>query len=91
MFLTCTSEKSRNFSVGYRLGKGESLEAAIKAVGVAEGVHTAKAAYDLCSMHDVDAPIISEVYRVLYEGKPITQAVMDLLTREAKPEIEFGA
>jgi glycerol-3-phosphate dehydrogenase len=89
LFLTCTSEKSRNFSVGYHLGKGESLEAAIKAVGVAEGVSTAKAAYDLCNKLGVEAPIITEVYRVLYEGKPITQAVMDLLTREAKPEIAF--
>ena len=87
LFLTCTSEKSRNFSVGYRLGKGEQLGIVLKEVGVAEGVTTAKAAYDLVNKLGVDAPIMSEVYRVLYEGKPIAQAVMDLLTREAKPEI----
>jgi glycerol-3-phosphate dehydrogenase (NAD(P)+) len=87
LFLTCTSEKSRNFSVGFRLGKGEQLENVLKEVGVAEGVTTAKAAYDLVNKLGVDAPIMTEVYRVLYEGKPIAQAVMDLLTREAKPEI----
>lgn len=87
LFLTCTSEKSRNFSVGFRLGKGEQMDQVLREVGVAEGVTTAKAAYDLVNKLGVDAPIITEVYRVLYEEKPIAQAVMDLLTREAKPEI----
>lgn len=43
LFLTCSSEKSRNFTVGYRLGKGESLEHILETLGsVAEGVDTAK-------------------------------------------------
>jgi glycerol-3-phosphate dehydrogenase (NAD(P)+) len=86
LFLTCTSEKSRNFSLGYRLGKGESLQQALTSVGVAEGYTTTKAAYELTQKIQVEAPIISEVYRVLYENKPITQAVLDLVTREAKAE-----
>jgi glycerol-3-phosphate dehydrogenase (NAD(P)+) len=87
LFLTCTSEKSRNFSVGYRLGRGEALETVLQTVGsVAEGVPTAKAAYELSLKLGVEAPILHEVYKVLYEAKPIAQAVMDLLTREAKPE-----
>ena len=88
LFLTCTSEKSRNFTVGYRLGKGEALEDVIATVGsVAEGVATTKAARQLTEDLGVDAPITAEVYKVLYESKPIAQAVMDLLTREAKPEL----
>lgn len=87
LFLTCTSEKSRNFSVGYRLGRGESLQDVIRSVGsVAEGVSTTQAAYRLVEQQKIDAPIITEVWRCLYEQKPIAQAVMDLLTREAKPE-----
>jgi glycerol-3-phosphate dehydrogenase (NAD(P)+) len=88
LFLTCTSEKSRNFTVGFRLGKGEALESVLASLSVAEGVTTAKAAYALAQKLGVEAPITTEVYRVLYEGKPITQAVMDLLTREAKPEFD---
>ena len=43
LFLTCSSEKSRNFTVGYRLGKGETLEHILETLGsVAEGVDTAK-------------------------------------------------
>lgn len=88
LFLTCTSEKSRNFRVGYNIGRGEALDAVLKTVGsVAEGVATAGAAYRLAANLGVEAPIIGEVYRCLFEGKPMTQAVMDLLTREAKPEL----
>jgi glycerol-3-phosphate dehydrogenase len=87
LFLTCTSEKSRNFMVGYRLGRGEALAEVQRTLGsVAEGVATTKAAFELSQRLGVDVPIIHETYNVLYEGKPIAQAVMDLLTREAKPE-----
>lgn len=89
LFLTCTSEKSRNFSVGYRLGQGQPIDKVLAEIGVAEGVATAKAAHDLALKLCVDDPITSEVYRVLYENKPIAQAVMGLLTREAKPEVSF--
>lgn len=87
LFLTCTSEKSRNFSVGYRLGKGEDLNLVLRSLGsVAEGVWTTQAAYQLARKIGVDIPIITEVWRCLYEQKPISSALNDLLTREAKPE-----
>jgi glycerol-3-phosphate dehydrogenase (NAD(P)+) len=90
LFLTCTSEKSRNFTVGFRLGRGESLQHIVQSVGsVAEGVTTAKAAKELGDKLGIELPIIEQVYKVLYEDKPIVQAVTDLITREAKPEIEL--
>lgn len=43
LFLTCSSPTSRNYTVGFRLGKGEKLEDIIRTLGsVAEGVTTAK-------------------------------------------------
>ena len=90
LFLTCTSEKSRNFTVGFRLGRGESLDEILSSMGsVAEGVATTKAVYDLSKKLRVETPIINEMYKVLYERKPITQAVMDLVTRDAKPEFDY--
>ncbi len=87
LFLTCTSEKSRNFTVGYRLGRGVPLNQVLAEIGgVAEGVSTTEAAFELAEKLGVDAPITSEVYKVLYRSKPIAQAVIDLLSREAKPE-----
>ena len=53
---------------------------------VAEGVRTAKSAYDLGRKFGVDMPITTEVYRVLYEGKSPKQAVGDLMARALKPE-----
>lgn len=68
LFLTCTSETSRNFTVGYRLGKGEKLEHIIKTLGsVAEGVTTAKGYKAIVDRVGVDAPVANAVYRVLYE------------------------
>jgi glycerol-3-phosphate dehydrogenase (NAD(P)+) len=89
LFLTCTSEKSRNFTVGYRLGRGEKLADILATLGsVAEGVHTAKSAYSFGQKLHVDLPIALEVYRVLYEDKPIKEAVLALLNREAKAELD---
>jgi glycerol-3-phosphate dehydrogenase (NAD(P)+) len=89
LFLTCTSEKSRNFTVGYRIGRGETLAEVQGSVGsVAEGVTTAKAARDLAAQLKISAPITEQVYQVLYENKSIKAAVLDLLTRDAKPELD---
>ena len=88
LFLTCNSQKSRNFSVGIKLAKRLSLKNIIESMNsVAEGVTTTKSAHSLAKKHGIDMPIVTEVYKVLYEGKPIAVAVEDLLTREAKPEI----
>jgi glycerol-3-phosphate dehydrogenase (NAD(P)+) len=82
LVLTCTGELSRNRTVGVELGKGRTLEDVLASLGhVAEGVKTAKSAYDLSIKFSVDMPITTEVYRALYEGKSPRQAVADLMTR----------
>ena len=88
LFLTCTSEKSRNYTVGYRLGKGESLDEVLQTLGsVAEGVSTAKAAFELCEKLKVDSPIVHVVYSVLYGGSSVASGLSKLLNREMKAEI----
>lgn len=88
LLLTCSSEKSRNFTVGYRLGKGEELSHILATLGsVAEGVETTKAAYALCRKHDIESPIINAVYSVLYQGVSLTDSLSALLERE--PHSEF--
>jgi glycerol-3-phosphate dehydrogenase (NAD(P)+) len=87
LVLTCTGELSRNRTVGYEMGKGRTLEDVLATLGhVAEGVKTAKSAYDLALKLDVDMPITTEVYRALYEGKSPRQAVVDLMTRALRKE-----
>jgi glycerol-3-phosphate dehydrogenase (NAD(P)+) len=89
LVLTCTGELSRNRTVGLELGRGRKLGEVLASLGhVAEGVKTAKSAYDLSMKLSVDMPIMREVYAVLYDDKPLQKAVDDLMARELGPEFE---
>lgn len=62
LFLTCSSPSSRNYTVGFRLGKGEALDEIIKTLGsVAEGVTTAKGLKAIIDKLGVYAPIATGV------------------------------
>jgi glycerol-3-phosphate dehydrogenase (NAD(P)+) len=87
LVLTCTGELSRNRTVGLELGRGRNLGEVLAYLGhVAEGVKTAKSAYHLSMKLSVDMPIMREVYAVLYDDKPLAQAVKDLMARDLGPE-----
>ena len=89
LVLTCCGELSRNRTVGLELGKGRKLPDILAGLGhVAEGVKTAKSAFDLGARLGVELPIITETYRVLYEDKPALDAVRDLMGRELTAEFE---
>jgi glycerol-3-phosphate dehydrogenase (NAD(P)+) len=90
LVLTCTGELSRNRTVGLELGKGKKLNDVLAHLGhVAEGVKTTKSAYDLSQKLNVDMPITSEIYKVIYEDKPAEKAVVDLMARELGPEFDI--
>lgn len=76
LFLTCSSPASRNYTVGYRLGQGESLDTIIGTLGsVAEGVTTAKGVKKLIDELGVDAPIATGVsgnYKFRYHRSIVT-------------------
>ncbi|MCB9357279.1 MAG: NAD(P)-dependent glycerol-3-phosphate dehydrogenase [Calditrichaeota bacterium] len=84
---TCMSPRSRNRTVGEHIGRGESLENALrKTEQVAEGVWTARAAFELGIKHKVATPITAGVCAVL-EGKlSARDAVRGLMERELKEE-----
>ena len=87
LVLTCTGELSRNRTLGYELGRGKSLADALSGLGhVAEGVVTAESAYHLAQRLGVELPISGEVYRVLFEQKPVSEAVRAVLSRPLKRE-----
>ncbi len=87
LMVTCFSRLSRNRGFGERLGQGESAEAIVASMtAVAEGYPTARSAWELARKHSVEAPIIEEVYAMLYAGKNVRRAVQDLTGRESKAE-----
>ncbi|AUS95970.1 glycerol-3-phosphate dehydrogenase [Clostridium thermosuccinogenes] len=89
LIVTCTSMHSRNRRAGILIGQGKSVKEALDEVKmVVEGVATAKPAYELGQEYNVDMPITREANEVLFNGKNPKQAVVDLMMREKKDEIE---
>ena len=89
LVLTCTSELSRNRQLGFQVGKGRNIEVIQKNMkGVAEGVITAKAVYNLAKKLKLETPICSEVYKIIYEKKSPKKAVSDLTKMEIHEELK---
>lgn len=84
---TCVSPKGRNRSFGERIGRGQTIEAGLKATAsVIEGAATCKSVISLARKLKVEMPITDEVYQVLFEKKPVQAAIADLMTRQLKSE-----
>lgn len=87
LIVTCASMHSRNRRAGILIGKGYTMEEAMKEVNmVVEGVYSAKAALGLAKKYGVQLPIIEQVNKVLFEGKTADEAVKDLMLRDKKIE-----
>ncbi len=85
---TCTSRHSRNRYVGERIGQGEKLSDVLAGMHmVAEGVETTRSGYELAGIHKVEMPITREAFLMLFEEKPPSVAVEELMGRELKAEI----
>ncbi len=87
LITTAVSRHSRNRHVGERLGRGERIEQVLGSMHmVAEGVNTAKAAFDLGRREGVETPIIEQVRAIMLEGKDPRAALEALMSRELKSE-----
>jgi glycerol-3-phosphate dehydrogenase (NAD(P)+) len=85
---TCTSPLSRNRTFGERLGRGATLEEVIAVTRqTAEGVKSCKSILDLAHAHGVDMPLTEQVVRVCHEGASPSEALLQLMRRETKPEV----
>ena len=82
LFLTCSSKKSRNFSLGYNLAKGKKLDTYLNSkTSIAEGAYTVKAIKNLSKKLKINLPINDAIYKILYLDKNISQVISDLLNR----------
>jgi glycerol-3-phosphate dehydrogenase (NAD(P)+) len=90
LIVTCTSKHSRNWRAGYLLGQGKPLDEVLQQMGmVVEGVRTTKAAYALAGRKQVDMPIATVLYGILFEGKSPRQGVEELMGRGRTHELEY--
>ena len=89
LVLTCTGDLSRNRRVGLEIGRGRPVKEVLAGLTqVAEGVRTAKSAWELAQKLGVDMPITTGVYLMLFEGKDPLEAAVELRSRQLKSETE---
>ncbi len=87
LIVTCESRHSRNRKAGMLIGQGYTMQQAMDEVKmVVEGVYSAKAAIALARKYGVDMPIIESVNQVLFEDKPVREAVAELMMRDRRAE-----
>jgi glycerol-3-phosphate dehydrogenase (NAD(P)+) len=88
LILTSTGALSRNRSLGMKLAEGVDAKSYLASQrSVAEGYYTARAAHELAQKLGIDAPISEQVYMVLHEGRPLMDALKQLMTRAQKDEL----
>lgn len=86
---TCYSEHSRNGRTGKLIGQGKRLEDIVAGTRmVAEGVPNTESLHRCARKIGARTPLLDEVYAVLYQGKPATEALLSLLSRDPRPEAD---
>ncbi|MFC0559234.1 NAD(P)H-dependent glycerol-3-phosphate dehydrogenase [Halalkalibacter alkalisediminis] len=91
LIVTCTSKHSRNWRAGHLLGQGKSLDDVLSNIGmIVEGVRTTEAVFHLAKKLEVEMPITSAIYEVLFNKKDAKLAVDELMARTGKSESATG-
>lgn len=87
LILTCTDDQSRNRRFGFYLGRGMSCQEALEKIGqIVEGYTMSAVVQKLSEKFNVQMPICSEIFDVIYKGKSGRDAAKALLSREQKSE-----
>ncbi len=90
LFVTCASELSRNYRIGYALGEGKSLEQAIEDVGqVAEGVNTTRIVKEKAEQLGINMPLVSGLYDVMFKGGSLPRVLLRVMLSEQPDDVEF--
>ncbi|HNK98401.1 MAG TPA: NAD(P)H-dependent glycerol-3-phosphate dehydrogenase [Chitinophagales bacterium] len=87
---TCSSPSSRNFSVGFRLAKGEKIKAIQTSMEeVAEGINTIRIANGLANFHGIHCPIIKTLYQGIFEDLNVQTGIEYLMRSRRSMDVEF--
>lgn len=84
---TCHGAWSRNREFGQKIGEGRTINQLLEGrKTVVEGYLSTAAFHELCREKAITAPILAEIYAILYVGKKPADALMSLMSRELKRE-----
>lgn len=87
LMATCYGDWSRNREFGQRLGEGRTVDELLAGRRtVVEGYRTTESFHGLCVERGISAPILTEVYRLLFEGQKPADSLLALMMRELKME-----
>lgn len=90
LIVTCTSPKSRNYRVGYAVGKGQGLDEAVAGLGqVAEGIYTLKLVREKSEAVGIYMPLVRGLYEILYEHASISAVINSLMMSVQNSDVEF--
>ncbi|KUJ71054.1 glycerol-3-phosphate dehydrogenase [Thiomicrospira sp. WB1] len=99
LVLTCTDDQSRNRRYGMALAQSQaagSEDAAarsqriLQSIGqVVEGIKAAEAVKHIAQRHQLELPIMAEVWSVIHNRKSVEAAAQALMARSGKSELEF--
>jgi len=87
LFLTCNGKESRNRTFGELFARGVSVEELLeKREMTVEGYRTSHSFHHICLEKEIEAPILEQIYRILYEGQTADDAMRALMGRGLKAE-----
>lgn len=87
LIVTSFSEHSRNRTTGEKLGQGNSLDKILGEMKeTVEGINTTRSVKKLSEKYNVDMPIATEVYKIIFENKNLEESIKSLMQRELKKE-----
>ena len=90
LIATATSEKSRNYNCGKRIAQGEKIEDILaNAEEVIEGVRSLHIAHYLVDKFKIHAPIITMIYRIIFEERNIASSIYDLMKYPLASDVDF--
>ena len=90
LMVTCGSPLSRNYQIGYSLGKGLGLEEAVRKLGrLAEGINTVRTVKHKADELGVYMPIVSGLYAMLFEDRPVDEIINEVMMGEQPSDVEF--
>lgn len=90
LIVTCTSSKSRNYRVGFALGKGKALDDAVAEVGqVAEGIYTLKLVKEKSEAIGIYMPLVRGLYEIMYDNASIGAVINSLMMSVQNSDVEF--
>ena len=87
LVLTCNGKESRNRTFGELFAKGVSIKELIEERQMTvEGYRTSHCFHHICLEKKIEAPILEQIYRILFEGQTVDQAINALMGRQLKRE-----